>query len=231
MDIKINLKIFLFAAIFYLTGQINIYGICMLFAVLHELGHLLAGLFTGFRIRSIKIMPLGLSIKFSIFPKEYNNKVLKGKVINFKKILIALAGPITNIVLAVLIYYKNISIFGISCEHIIYVNVLIAIFNMIPIYPLDGGRILKNICKLFFGLKRATTYTNTTANITIILLTMISSVAIYYFENISILFIIIYLWMLVLMENRKYNIKVNMYKIIESGKRKIEEEELMIKVK
>lgn len=42
MQIKINLKIFIFLILFILTNQIEIYGILMLFATVHELGHLLA---------------------------------------------------------------------------------------------------------------------------------------------------------------------------------------------
>ena len=41
MSIKIDLKIFLFVILFWLTSQIEIYAILMIFALIHELGHLL----------------------------------------------------------------------------------------------------------------------------------------------------------------------------------------------
>ena len=44
MRFRIDLKIFIFLIIFYFTRQIEIYSILMLFALIHELGHLLAGL-------------------------------------------------------------------------------------------------------------------------------------------------------------------------------------------
>lgn len=49
MRIRINLKIFLFVLIFILTKQIKIYGILMLFAFIHELGHMLVGILLGFK--------------------------------------------------------------------------------------------------------------------------------------------------------------------------------------
>lgn len=42
MQIKVNLKIFIFLILFILTNQVEIYGLLMLFATVHELGHLLA---------------------------------------------------------------------------------------------------------------------------------------------------------------------------------------------
>ena len=44
MNIKLDLKIFIFIAIFILTQNINIYAILMFFGLIHELGHLLCGL-------------------------------------------------------------------------------------------------------------------------------------------------------------------------------------------
>ena len=58
MKIRLHLKIFVFIAIFILTRQIKIYGILMLFAVIHELGHMLTGILLGFKPSSLEIMPL-----------------------------------------------------------------------------------------------------------------------------------------------------------------------------
>lgn len=218
MKIKINLKIFIFIAVFLITGQIKIYGILMFFAFIHELGHLIAGIIMKFKLKSLQIMPMGLSISFDILPKEYNTKVLKGNLLKLKEIFIALAGPMVNILIIlamILIEGKIDQETRIMC---IYSNILIAIFNLIPIYPLDGGRILKGIISLKFGHLESLRLTNKISNICIVILTAISSIAIYYYKNIAILFIITYLWALIIVQNKRYNIKMNMYKVLENEK-------------
>lgn len=211
MNIKINLKIFLFAIIFYLTKQIHIYALLMFFAFCHEMGHLLCGIFMGLKPKSLKIMPMGLSIEFEIYSKNIKEKL------QTKKIWIAIAGPITNvlIIFITIIFSKNIE--TILYEEIIYSNILIAIFNLLPIYPLDGGRILKETIHIIKGRKRAIEFTNHISNISMVLLTFVSSIAIYYYKNLSILFIIAYLWCMIFIENKRYNLKKRIYKIIENG--------------
>ena len=103
MQIKINLRIFIFIIIFYLTRQIEIYGILMLFAFLHELGHLFSGILLGFKPQSMGINPLGLSIKFKVKAQDYNERIRKGNILAIKKLIIALSGPLVNFILAILL--------------------------------------------------------------------------------------------------------------------------------
>lgn len=218
MQIKINLKIFIFIIIFYLTRQIEIYGILMLFAFLHELGHLFAGLLLGFKPQSLGINPLGLSINFRIKTEDYNERIRKGNVLAIKKLIIASSGPLVNFILAILFTITDWEMFGIQKEFLIYSNILIGIFNLIPIYPLDGGRILKNILHIATGLENTYSYTNFISNLSIFILTMFASIIIFYVQNISILFIIGYLWYLVITENKLYNQRVRIYEIINAKK-------------
>lgn len=211
MNIKINLKIFLFAIIFYFTKQIHIYVLLMLFAFCHEMGHLLCGIILGLKPKSLKIMPMGLSIEFEIYSKNIKEKL------QIKKIWIALAGPITNIMIMFITIIFNKNIETILYQEIIYSNLLIAIFNLLPIYPLDGGRVLKEVIHIMKGRKRAIELTNYISNVSMILLTFTSSIAIYYYKNIAILFIVAYLWCMIFIENKRYNLKKRIYKIIENG--------------
>ena len=72
MSIKIDLKIFLFILLFIITNQIEIYALVMSFAIIHELGHLLAGISLGFKPKSINIIPFGLQIEFKVHFEDYN---------------------------------------------------------------------------------------------------------------------------------------------------------------
>lgn len=215
MHIKIDLKIFIVVLIFLLTRQIEVYLALMLFAIIHEIGHLLMGIILGFKPKKIEILPVGVSACFYMNSKDYNKKVICANILTIKKLCITIAGPLTNFMIAIIFCLFNIKILGISREQIVYANMLIGIFNLIPIYPLDGGRIIKSLVHLFKGLKKSYKYTYIISNITIILLTAVSSIGILYFENIAILLILVYLWMLVIIQNKRYNSKMNIYKLIE----------------
>ena len=117
----------------------------MFFAFIHELGHMLSGILLGFKPESLEIMPFGLSIGFKSKVENYNKKIKNGTLLTLKKIIIAASGPFTNLVFIIIFLIFPISFVGISRELIIYSNILIAIFNLIPIYPLDGGRIINEI--------------------------------------------------------------------------------------
>ncbi len=217
MSIRIHLKIFLFILLFYITKQIEIYGFLMLFAILHELGHLGMGVLLGLKPETINIMPLGVSISFKTSPKDYNEKIKKGTNLALKKMLIAMAGPIMNFVIVLLFIIVPVHIKEITKLNIIYANILIGTFNLLPIYPLDGGRILKNLLHILYGLKNSNELINKISNVSIIILTAVSSITILYFENIAILLIIIYLWGLVIKQNKNYEVKKKVYDLIEKS--------------
>ncbi len=202
MRFRIDLKIFIFLIIFYFTKQIEIYAMIMLFALIHELGHLLAGLLMGMKPEKIELMPFGVSISFKIKVEEYNKKIKKGNMLEIKKILVALAGPLTNFIIIIIASNINIDLF--KALIIIYTNFLIMIFNLLPIYPLDGGRILKGILHINFGIRKSEFYTNIISKITVAIITILSSVLILYIHNIAIALIDMYLWYLVIKEDIIY---------------------------
>ena len=173
MKIKVNLKIFIFIIIFLITGQLKIYGILMLFAFLHEMGHLLVGVALKFNPESIKIMPLGLVVSFNVSAHNHNEKILKSNSFKIKKIVIALAGPITNIVIFILLISFNL---GLNMENrliCIYSNILIAIFNLLPIYPLDGGRVVKGLLSIYLNKLDSIKWSNIISNVTLYIITFI----------------------------------------------------------
>ena len=203
MVLKIDLKIFIFFILFYLTKQIKLYATIMVLCIIHELGHVVMGLIMGLKIEKIEIMPLGLSVSFKLNVDDYNKKIRKGNILQLKKIAIAAAGPFTNLIMLLIILNTNIDLKIVSNEILVYANILIMLFNLLPIYPLDGGRILKEFIQIFEGSIKSKIYIRKITKAIIILITMIGSVAIMYLKNIAIFFIIIYLWIIVIKENRK----------------------------
>ena len=131
------------------------------------------------RPEKIEIMPFGLRV---LFKENFN----QGK----EEIFVALAGPITSLAL----------VFFCTAQEAVYSNILIAIFNLIPIYPLDGGRIIKGILNMKFDEIQAENIVNKISYITIIILTVICSIGVYYYKNLAIFMICIFLWIMLLQE-------------------------------
>ena len=190
MRVRIDLKIFIFLVILYFTNQIRIYLILMLFCVIHEIGHILVGLILKMRPEKLEIMPFGISISFY---KEINNKK-----INIKEICVALAGPIVSLILAILCRYIDLKF--VTVQEAVYSNILILLFNLIPIYPLDGGRIIKGILHISLGEDLSEKIMEKVSKITLVILTLISSIAVYYYKNIAIFLTCIFLWIICLQE-------------------------------
>jgi len=212
MRFRIDLKIILFIVLFYLTKQIEIYAMIMFFAIIHELGHLLAGCLLGMKPEKIEIMPYGVSISFKLTPKDYNKKIKKGNQLELKKILVALAGPCTNIFMIILFLNLNINVFDMLT--VIYSNLLLMLFNLLPIYPLDGGRIIKGLLHIFWGKRKAEKYINYISFIMLIVLSFIFSILIYKAENISMFIIILILWIIFIKEDRIYQKRNKIYNLL-----------------
>lgn len=105
--------------------------------IIHELGHLMMGLILGWNVEKICLYPYGGVTKFN----EDINRQIK------EELLILLAGPLTQIIyLMIGKSFFHDSIF-------IYYNLSILIFNLLPIYPLDGGRIINLFFNYFFPFR------------------------------------------------------------------------------
>ena len=163
----------------------------MIFALLHELGHLGVGMLLGFKPNSITINPLGVSLIFKTKVEDAEN------ILCIRRLIIAMVN------LAILII-------GILLKRdiIIYGNLLLLIFNLIPIYPLDGGRILKQIIHIYKGKEIAYKRIIEISKVTIIILTILTSILILYIHNMAFLFILAYLWYITLKNQQEYTIYV-----------------------
>lgn len=193
MSIRVDLKIFAFALLLLLSGQSTTYILLFAFAVIHEMGHLICGLLLGLKPVDIKFMPVGLSILFDKTKEKW-----------WKELLVSASGPIINFIIAIVFLFLN-SIN--KRDTIIYANLLIGLFNLLPIIPLDGGRILKSMLKKFYEEREAEEYVHKLSNIAVIILTGLSSIGTFYLKNIAVPAIMVYIWAITIKENKRYKIK------------------------
>ena len=167
----------------YISG----YFICYLFIFFHELAHMLVATLFCKEIDTFKVSISGVNISLK---KDYTAK----KSNFFVNIIIFLAGPLSNIFLA-LLFKNNIMIYQI--------NIFLAIINLLPIYPLDGYNILINILRGIFNanVSNSNIFMKYINNIFFLLLLVISIYQIIIFKNISILIFLIYIFLI--NQNRK----------------------------
>lgn len=200
MKIKVDLKIFLIIILYILTKNIKVFAISFIFILLHELGHAITGVILGLKIKKININVFGLSIEFENYGKERLNN----------KIIIDMAGPAINIITFIIaVIFKN--------EEIAYINILLAIINLLPIYPLDGGRIVKNLLLKSHNYKQVVGYTEKISKDTLIIITAISSIVILYIKNVGIFLVILYLWSIALKEWKKNQIIKRAFQAIQNN--------------
>ncbi len=160
-------------------NYLDMYYTCLLFVTFHELSHIFVGYLLNKKLRKLKITISGCT---AIFKKEH----IQYKEKNINEIFFLIAGPLSNGVLA-LIFNKVSFIFEI--------NIFLMFLNLLPIYPLDGYRIVENLLKIFLSdnyKKRKQILKSISVIYTILLFVLVMLILLIY-KNISGLMFLAYL--------------------------------------
>lgn len=122
-----NIKIhFFFYVVFFIaiiTGKFKTFLILTMITIIHELGHIIGGLIFDYKIERVILMPISL---LTIFNTKINNKW-------HEELIVTILGPLFQILLFWIINDKII----------LKYNLWLLIFNLLPIFPLDGSKLLK----------------------------------------------------------------------------------------
>jgi stage IV sporulation protein FB len=126
-----------------------IYDVLLLFIIvlIHEIGHASVALSYGWRVKKIEILPFGGVAEV----EEHGNRPIH------EEALVIAAGPFMNVIM-IGFAYLCLSL-GIWKEAFTYqfleYNLIILLFNLLPIWPLDGGKFVQLLLSLLFPFKKA----------------------------------------------------------------------------
>ncbi|MCC7571886.1 MAG: site-2 protease family protein [Candidatus Methanofastidiosum sp.] len=147
IQIELHITFLLLLLIFAIFGFIPLLVILLLFAsvLVHELAHSLVGRRYGAKIKKITLLPIGGVSQMEAIPKGH-------------EFAIAVIGPITSIAIGALLFLFG-TLFGLSMYFdfnwiqldsitdivriVMSLNFILGLFNIIPAFPMDGGRVLR----------------------------------------------------------------------------------------
>ena len=145
-----------------------LYGLILTVALftlvlLHELGHSVAAIGYGIQVQDITLLPIGGVARLKRMPEK-----------PIQEFVVALAGPAVNIILALILAPivlglaaagpGTLSLMSLRSQpgalglltFLLTANVSLALFNLLPAFPMDGGRIFRAFLGLFLDFQRAT---------------------------------------------------------------------------
>ena len=154
IEIHIAYSLYIIMGLFILqSAGVGIYGILSMLllpvcVLAHELGHSLTSKRFGVRVNRIVLHMLGGAAEIgSLIPGPR------------AEIIISIMGPATSLIIAMVSYYLLLitsnSPAAILFYYLMYMNAFLAIFNLLPVFPMDGGRIALAIAMLLKGPEKA----------------------------------------------------------------------------
>jgi Zn-dependent protease/CBS domain-containing protein len=178
IDVKVHWSFFLLLAFFgylafgdsgsFVDAFVTVGIVVALFfcVLLHEYGHSLVAIRLGSEVQDITLLPIGGLARMKTLPERPIDEVK-----------VAVAGPLVNVVLApiffglALLFGGNLSVptdilsgvgsLGQAFATLGMINVALVVFNMIPAFPMDGGRVLRGLLATRLGPVRATDISST----------------------------------------------------------------------
>lgn len=127
--------------------------------VLHEYGHALTARRYGIQTQDITLLPIGGVARLERMPEKPS-----------QEFFVAIAGPMVNVVIAAILFVVMI-LAGVAVpslglgfgnesfiEQLFTINVMLVLFNLIPAFPMDGGRVLRALLASRIDYAKATTY-------------------------------------------------------------------------
>ncbi len=137
MQIKVHPLFFVLALALVALGRAQAFVLTFIALILHELAHAAMARLRGFTVKKMVLLPFGAMMSTE---ENFDRP---------SSVLVGLAGPVCNLVLSLItlgVWWLFPSVYSYT-EIFFYANLSLGIFNLLPIYPLDGSRIVLGLCK------------------------------------------------------------------------------------
>ncbi|HAA08566.1 MAG TPA: peptidase M50 [Syntrophomonas sp.] len=146
VQLKIHPLLLLLAAAYFWLGLGREVLLVMAAVLLHELAHLAAARSLKVTVGEVELLPFGGQAKTEDFTGLEPDK----------ETIIAIIGPACSLIVAAVFYFLAPYLSISKAGFFIKVNLLLGLFNLLPVLPLDGGRVLRAQLSRWLGYKKAT---------------------------------------------------------------------------
>ncbi len=138
--IEVHPLTFLYLILAWFGGYLKWYLSTLLIVCIHEICHLLMAYYFHFKINKVEILPFGAYLSLDDF---YFHPILH-------ELCVVLCGPCSHLFIAFFIQQMTT---GVYQEYLYSMNTWVFMFNLIPIYPMDGHRIICLLLQYVTDLK------------------------------------------------------------------------------
>lgn len=161
ISINIHVTFFFLLLLFLASGLKWVFLIAgiFFFVTLHELSHSLVARHFGIKVSEITLLPIGGVAAMTKMPEK-----------PIQEFLISIAGPLFNIAVVVIFFFPlkyflgrevlfhplSTATWPLTIAYIYWLNLMLALFNLLPAFPMDGGRVLRSFLAGRMGYQKAT---------------------------------------------------------------------------
>ena len=195
VELVINNWFILLFALFAAAGLVSKVLLVFSAVLCHELAHMLMAIGLGYKVKQVELLPFGAVARVE--------GIADAEAIS--EIMIAAAGPLASMALAVLCY---IGIYQVNhwqdvCQFYGEVNLMLALFNLLPALPLDGGRILRAILSCRRDYRDATAIVVTISYSIIGILAILTGAGYWFYHTINLTMLVAALFLLITVRAEK----------------------------